>query len=141
MKIRILLPVLAIAFLSFAVPSKKKKDQNKSLTETHWELKKIFGEEIATLEKPPFIIFDTEGKYHGYLGCNQFFGSYFNKKKNISFDYAGSTKKLCFNNMEVEQQFLSALKAEIKTYTITNDTLIIYDKSNKEVLLFVALPF
>ena len=137
MKIRLLLPIFALVLLAFTLPSKKKKDQNKPLTETHWELKKIFGKDIPSLERVPFIIFKDDDSYHGYLGCNQFFGKYFAKKKTISFDHSGSTRKLCFNNMDVENLFLSALKSDIKTYIITNDTLILYDKS-KEVLRFEA---
>ena len=138
MKTRFLLPILAFVFLAVTLPPKKKKDQNKPLTETHWELIKVFGEEIPAMENPPYIIFETDGKCHGYLGCNQFFCAYFNKKKSISLDYAGATKKLCFNNMEVEEQFLSALRREVKTYIIDKDILIIYDKT-KEVLRFVAV--
>ena len=139
MKIRLLLPILALVLLAFTLPSKKKKEQtNKPLIETHWGLKQIFGEEIPVLEKAPFIVFDVEGNYHGYLGCNNFFGKYFCKQKSISFYYDGATKKLCFNNMEVEKQFLTALKSEIKTYVITNDTLVLFNSKSKEVLRFEA---
>ena len=96
-----------------------------TLTETKWVLTHLYGAPFQHSLETPYIIF-TGDRVTGSLGCNTFFGTFYaNKKGKISIEYTGSTKKLC-NEMEVEYQFISAMKSEKMTYLIKGGTLTIY---------------
>ncbi len=56
------------------------------------------------------ITFAADGRAHGNAGCNHWFAGYTLKGQALSFDPAGSTRKLCTPAlMEQEQRFLAAL--------------------------------
>jgi len=56
------------------------------------------------------ITFAADGRAHGNAGCNHWFAGYTLKGQVLSFDPAGSTRKLCAPAlMEQEQRFLAAL--------------------------------
>lgn len=116
-----------------------------SLTETKWMLSHIKGQPVKDSPEYPYVVFVGD-RMTGSLGCNTFFGTFYaNKKGKIDIEYTGSTKRLC-NDMEVEYQFISALKTEKTTYSIVGRELIIRgetmtdtgDKKNVEVLRFKA---
>lgn len=112
--------------------------QNKPLIETHWAVNTILGEPLS--EETPnqaFIVFDTTGNYHGDLGCNKFFGSYYEKRKQkLELTYSGSTKRLC-HDMDTEDRLLKTLRLEKLSYHIKKDTLLLYS-NNKEIIRFIA---
>lgn len=108
------------------------------LTETKWMLTHINTTEIKESPEAPYITFVGD-RISGNLGCNTFFGTFYaTKKGKIDIEYTGSTKKLC-NEMQVERDFISALKVDKKSYVISGDILIIKgermmeDGSKKEV--------
>lgn len=87
-------------------------------------------------EVPPTLEF-TKGKVHGELGCNTFFADVVINGKEITFDHAGLTRKMCAKAfMQVEQQMLTALNAT-KTYSVSANSLKFFDASGKEVLHLV----
>lgn len=106
------------------------------LVGTQWNLVAIDGEKISSdFALRPFITFDTAGGVQGNLGCNSFFGEYtVSKKHKMTLGYQGSTKRLC-SQMDIEKQFMKALKSEITRYEIKGDELIIF-ADNKEVMRF-----
>lgn len=115
------------------------------LTETKWMLTHINTHEISECPEKPYITF-TGDRVSGNLGCNSFFGTFYaNKNGKIDIEYTGSTKKLC-SEMQVERDFISALKVDKKSYVITGDLLIIRgeklmedgSKREMEVLRFKA---
>lgn len=110
--------------------------QNKPLVGTFWTLEKIEKNRIPDYGKPPYIIFSENGNFNGTSGCNRYFGTYILTKKTITLENSGATKKMCAN-MEIEKNYFSALKKEIKTFSIVGDTLILFEKG-REVLRFVA---
>lgn len=125
----------AISSCTTQIPS---KEQSNPFDGRNWYLEAIDGIPMdSSFVKIPFITFDTNGRFSGNLGCNNYFGTYMvlNKKK-IDMSYAGSTKMLCAE-MEIEKRFAAALKTEISHYQIMGDTLIILEK-NREVLRFVC---
>lgn len=137
---RILLILLAVSLCFCACKTSKNsgdKPSNKSsvstadngkpackLTETKWMLTHLNGVPVKDSPETPYIIF-TGDRVTGSLGCNTFFGTFYaNKKGKLDIEYTGSTKKLC-NEMEVEYQFISAMKSEKMTYTIKGNILSI----------------
>ncbi len=94
------------------------------LTETKWMLTHINTMEIKDSPEAPYITFVGD-RISGNLGCNTFFGTFYaSKKGKIDIEYTGSTKRLC-NEMQVERDFISALKVDKKSYVISGDILII----------------
>lgn len=116
-----------------------------SLTETKWMLTHLNGVPVKDSPESPYIIF-TGDRVTGSLGCNTFFGTFYaNKKGKLDIEYTGSTKKLC-NEMEVEYQFISAMKSEKMMYTIKGNILSVKgekmdtdgEKKEVEVMRFKA---
>ena len=94
------------------------------LTDTKWMLTHINTAEIKDSPESPYITFVGD-RISGNLGCNTFFGTFYaTKKGKIDIEYTGSTKKLC-NEMQVERDFISALKVDKKSYVISGNILII----------------
>ncbi len=124
----------SICIFTFVNAQSNKQKNNRPLMNTHWEL---VNAEPGVGDRKPFIYFENEGKFHGYAGCNQFFGQYFHTKKKMDMDYTGATKRFC-HNMEVEDQFLAHFRENINRYKIEGDTLYLMEK--KEIILkFVAV--
>ncbi|MDR1345294.1 MAG: META domain-containing protein [Bacteroidales bacterium] len=136
---------ISFPFLAFTVvlllscTASKYASKNLSLQSTYWTLVSVEGVSIAELPqlKTPCIIFDTNYKFHGHFGCNQFFGAYNFGKKKVSMDYAGATKKIC-SEMQIENLFSKALHKDIKYYTIAGSTLILKDAQKNEILRFLS---
>ncbi|MDH1441815.1 META domain-containing protein [Pseudomonas sp. GD03721] len=56
------------------------------------------------------VTFAADGRAHGHAGCNHWFAGYTLKGDTLSFEPAGSTRKMCAPAlMEQEQRFLAAL--------------------------------
>lgn len=115
---------------------KNVKSEKFPLIGTQWNLVALNGEEITNeFALRPFITFDSAGAIQGNLGCNSFFGTYeISKKHKMTIEYQGSTKRLC-QKMDVEKQFISALKQDINQYQIKGNELILF-AGDKEVMRF-----
>lgn len=126
-----------VLFFSACRTSKESvRNQPALLKERYWVLESIESESIPQGSVTPYIAFDTNGRYHGNFGCNNFFGSYYAGKKKITLDYAGATKMLC-GDMRTEKAFQNALKRGISHYRIEHNTLyLIEDK--KDIMVFRA---
>lgn len=122
--------LLMVLFCSLCCCSTSKQAaaeaNNTSLLNTQWTILEVMGTPVPqTSEKVPFIVFESDGNYHGYSGCNRFFGSYFVQKKKISFKYSGSTKMLCAD-MDTEKIVLNAFKSEIHHFLIEGNVMSLY---------------
>ena len=115
-------------FVLFAKKDKKNAD-NLPLLNTKWILTEISETPIVQGRDTAFIVFNENYKFSGNFGCNLFFGDFSFGKKRIRINYAGSTKKYCFNNMTLEEQFSKALKNEITHYYIEKNNLILLQKN------------
>lgn len=131
----LLLVLVLIISTSFTICNKKGKD-NKPLVETYWQLTHIEGIEVTNAPETPCLQFLPDGTFNGNLGCNAFFGNYFAKKKKISFEYLGATKKFC-QDMKTEDHFGKVIRGGVNRYKIEKDTLILLNKKT-EVLRFIA---
>lgn len=120
--------VFAVAAVLGGCRSSKKSAEagHAPLLATQWNIAAIQGKPVPRdVDERPFIVFDTNGNYYGSLSCNSFFGEYAVRKDKIRMSYTGATKKLC-QNMEVEDDLLRALKAEINSYQFKGATLFLY---------------
>ncbi|MBO4504557.1 MAG: META domain-containing protein [Bacteroidales bacterium] len=137
----LLLAITAIIVLALAgcKTSKKATEGKQSpLVQTEWQLEALYQKPIdpATCMSQPYIVFTGEGQYNGSLGCNSFFGKYYQKKKKLQMEFAGATKKLC-PQMETERLFLKGLKENITSFSIKDNILIIY-ADKEEIFRFKA---
>lgn len=102
---------------------------NMPLKSTVWIFTSVENQNIDSHQlNSPYIVFDTNGRYYGNYGCNKFFGTYYTRKKRITMDFSGATKKLC-SDMEIERIISKNIKQNITNYKISQDTLILF--SNK----------
>lgn len=124
--------ICALTFCGCQSNPKGTGTQNSSLTNTYWELVSMEGKEIdASIEKIPFITFNEDGSFNGNLGCNLFFGTYYQHKHKLELKNTGSTKMLC-GHMETEDAFNKALRKKISKFEIEGKKLTIY--SDNQVL-------
>lgn len=130
-----LLPLLisGLCLNSCQISKKSTGSTHPPLKGTHWNVTTIYERPLSQdIDIQPFIIFDTNGRCHGNLGCNIFFGEYSVKKNKIELSYIGSTKKLC-QSMDTERAFAKALKNDIDSYVFKQDVLILYS-GKREIL-------
>lgn len=126
----LLLAIAAIIVLALAgCKTSKKAAEGKqiSLVNTIWYLESIYQKPIdpETYMSQPHLVFNNEGQFSGNLGCNTFFGKYYQKKKKLQMEFSGATKKLC-PQMDTERLFLKGLKENITSFSIKDSVLIIY---------------
>lgn len=131
-KMKLTIAIIAVAALSAAGFSsckmaKKTAEACQHLRDTKWELESLNSKPIDTNSfiTHPYIVFQKDGNFSGNLGCNTYFGTYYNKKDKLQLDYSGATKRLC-QVMDMERDFLNALKKDISSFSINNDVLILY---------------
>lgn len=128
--------VLSICITSCMTAKKKNAQaQNKPLVETYWMLTHVKGEPIPK-SVTPTIVFGTDGRYSGNLGCNEYYGTYQCRKDKIKMSYGAATKRLC-EHIKIEKLFMQNLHSDFTRYEIKNETLYLMD-ANGEVLRFMA---
>ncbi|MCL1850534.1 MAG: META domain-containing protein [Bacteroidetes bacterium] len=118
----IFLTVIILSLLTLQAKPRKKTSENLPLHNTKWVLKEVFETPVFRNPDTAFIVFYDNFTFSGNLGCNTFFGEYSYRKKRMKLDYLGATKKLC-TNMNVEEQFLKAIKYDITHYIIEKNKL------------------
>ena len=125
-KLTLVLAIMTLGFCGCKTSQKAAESKNSPLVSTQWQLESIYGQPVGnTFVTQPYIIFNEDGTFTGNLGCNTFFGTYYQKKQKLTLDFSGATKKLC-GEMNTENAFLKGLKAGITNFSITDNTLIIY---------------
>jgi len=124
-KFTLTLAIMALGLCGCKTSQKAAESNNSPLVGTQWQLESINNQSGIPFATQPYIIFNEDGSLSGSLGCNTFFGTYYQKKQKMTIDFSGATKKLC-TEMATETAFLKGLKAGISNYDITDSTLILY---------------
>jgi len=126
---KIVLLCIAIFVVFFLFANKRKKAlENLPLLNTKWILEEIYDVPVIHTSDTAFIVFKDNYTLSGQLGCNLFFGNFNFGKKRLKLDYLGATKRMCLN-MQIEEQFLKALRDDIKRYYIDKNTLTIHNQT------------
>ena len=134
------LTLTLIMLFSCCKTSKKSVgNEQHPLVGTQWNLVALNGKDIGNdFALRPFITFDSAGAVQGNLGCNTFFGTYTaTKKHKMTVNFEGSTKRLC-TQMDVERNFIKALKLDITRYQIEGNELILFTEKD-EVMRFTGV--
>jgi heat shock protein HslJ len=114
--------------------------QQRSLEETVWTARQLYGKEISVsnAEKAPYFKLLTDGqKLHGFGGCNSLTGSYKKEGNRISAQIA-ATRMYCEGKMDIEQSMLKVL-GTTSSYSIKEDVLTL-KADGKVVAVFKAEP-
>ncbi len=117
---------------------RKEADQKAQVNDS-WMLTNIEGKRISISnerERPQLEINIKERKIMGKGVCNRLFGALKNlTAKKIEFGAIGVTRKMCMNNMQLEDQYTKTL-GNTAQYAIEAGQLILKDATGKEILRF-----
>ena len=109
------------------------------LVDKMWQLTALQGKQLTanySVFPQPYIIFYADNKVGGSGGCNRFFGNYMlSATSHIGFSAIGSTRRACFESMDVENEFLSIFH-QIDTYSLKQDTLHLLSKEGNILATF-----
>ncbi len=110
------------------------------LITTRWQLREARGTEIAVREgaTPPFLqLTGEQNLVQGFGGCNNFRGSYRLEGNSLSFSQVAATMKMCLDNMDQEQLFLTVLDGTA-SFKISGQELHLHDPMNELIGSFKA---
>ncbi|WP_404341398.1 META domain-containing protein [Pseudoalteromonas mariniglutinosa] len=116
------------------------KQPDVTLTNTYWKTLTIDGEAINVKSKEPFVQFQEDGSTHGFLGCNNFMGSYEVNQQRLKFKPLASTQKMCSEQMELEGAMSTAL-SDTAQFTINGEQLTLQDEQGNALATFAATYF
>lgn len=99
-----------------------------------WKLTELNGESIvldAEFPAEPYLVFETEGRITGNLGCNGFGGNFEVEANNgLKLEHIAATQMAC-PNLEVEQEFLEVLNTT-RSFNVEGNRLELRNE-NQEV--------
>jgi len=100
-----------------------------NLINTFWKLNQLNGNTIYfNAVKDMHFLIEPSYKIKGFAGCNNFFGSISLANNSIKFNLVGNTLKMCNDNIEIENEFLTALQ-NVNKYIIYGEFLYLYGNS------------
>ena len=111
-----------------------------TLTNTYWKAITINAQTVNVTTKEPFIQFDKDYRVNGFLGCNNFSGSYSTEQHTITLSQLASTKKMCSENMDQEAAMSNVLNNTSK-WEITGESLKLKNNSGNTLATFNAVYF
>ena len=112
------------------------------LVGTQWLLREVNGTEIKIVDDatPPFLqLIEEQSMVQGFGGCNNFRGSYRLEDSALTFSQVAATMKMCPENMEQEQLFLSLLDGAA-SFEISGEELRFYNSENELIGSLKAGP-
>lgn len=80
------------------------------------------------------VMFEPGDRLYGFAGCNNFNGNYKQRSNLFSVEPLVSTRKICADSSEIEQQFTQSLQAADRA-EVNGDTLQLF-KNNQLILQF-----
>lgn len=92
-----------------------------------WEIETLNGKEVTATETDPFIEFDTtEGRVHGFTGCNIMNGSFTQDGNKLTFGNMATTM-MAGPDMDLEREVLDAINATASVKKASDGKLNVYD--------------
>lgn len=95
------------------------------------------GQKISTQNLPTLVLSAIDKSIQGNTGCNSLFGKYEIDLYTINFSDIAVTSRHCAedNAMDVEREFLDALNNTGSFELVDNNTLLLYSKTDRSILL------
>ena len=112
-----------------------------NLLNTFWKLNELNEKSANNIqsEKEIHLIIDSDNKIKGFAGCNSFFGTIATTNDSIKFNQIGATRKMCVDNMELEEELFTTFQNTIR-YKIYGEFLYLYD-ANGIIAKFESVYF
>ncbi|WP_102795102.1 META domain-containing protein [Bowmanella denitrificans] len=86
-----------------------------------WQLVELSGQKV-TLDVPPHLVFNDDGKVSGFAGCNRLFGgAEIGQGMQIRFSNLATTMMAC-PQLTLEGQFMQMLE-KVDNYSLSGDSL------------------
>ncbi len=136
-----MMTVMFVALVAALTGCKGGEDSVALLKSHEWQLKSLTtdGIVVANPAERPVLAFSDSTKMAGSAGCNRFFGSYtITEKGDITLVPGGITLMTC-PDIEFEDKYMKAL-AEVKTYTVSKEELILKDAEGKVMIVYMVAP-
>lgn len=108
---------------------------NVPLEDTYWKLVSLNNKKIKVGDGDQDLYIQflyNESRVNGYAGCNNFSGGYETDGANLKFGMMMSTKKMCMETIDQEQEYLLML-SKTESYAIEEDKLL-FKNSEGQVL-------
>lgn len=126
--------------LNIVVSKVAAKKPDTDLVNTYWKALTVNDTPVTVKTKEPFIQFKADGTAHGFLGCNNFTGGYETKAQTLSFKPLASTKKMCMEQMDIEDSMSQALE-QTSQYSINGEMLTLENEQGNPLATFKAMYF
>lgn len=119
-------------------PSAQILQQQQQLQKPHtvWKVTQIQGHLLTAneLNHQPSLTFDIENKrVSGSDGCNRIFGSYQLQGNVLHLSPLASTKMMCLDSIQMNDQFHLAL-AQVESFSVEKQVLKLKDQSNHVIM-------
>ena len=146
MKTKLIIVFTMIAMITISCNSDKKKNKDtltNSITEKHWQLKTLEGQDVAkadNLEREIFITLNTDtNSVTGFTGCNTISGEFILKEGNrIEFKKMLTTLKMCPDTAVNESELLKIFEIA-DNYTIKDNILSLNVGRRAPLAVFEAI--
>ena len=112
-----------------------------SLFNTYWKPVELQGKPVligSDQRELHMVITGRDNRIRGFSGCNRFFGHYAVSNDQLYFNQLASTRMMCLEAMEQEQQFLETLGSTSR-FEIKGDVLMLYAADGRAILRFEAV--
>jgi len=108
------------------------------LENTYWKLVRLDNQPVRVAEEqrePHLILRADEHRLDGFGGCNRFVGRYELEGQTLRFIGVATTRMVCREGMEQEQDFLRTLDSAT-TWKILGEHLEVYDAGGELLARF-----
>lgn len=107
------------------------------LSDARWILTEIDGQPAprGNADQVVHMTLTADGKIHGFSGCNQFMGTYRLDGDRLKIGPLASTRMACERGMELERQFLQALRGSVH-FDISEQLLNVRNADGQVMLRF-----
>lgn len=112
-----------------------------SLENTYWRLVVLGDQPVAVQQRPReahLILHPADGRVSGSGGCNRLTGRYELDGEKLTFGNIASTQMACPAAMDLEREFLAALK-RVRKARVLGQQLQLFDVAGEPVARFVAV--
>ena len=136
--------IILIALVSSLLAACSASD-GEALMDNQWRLEQMVddqGQFTELLGETEITAEFSEGQINGRAGCNNYFGGYTVSNGKIDFGNIAMTEMFCADPdgvMDQEGHFLKLL-ADVASFEISEDSLVMYSGSEEQLLTFVSVP-